>query len=53
MCEDCTALLARMKRMEDALKRIVACLSQSEHNAIIALQIAEQWEHIAALEEKP
>ena len=40
------AILAQNKRMREALERIAACLNQSEHNAIIALQIAEQWEQM-------
>ena len=51
MCEDCAAILARMKRMEDALREITnvtsKCLSHEE--------MKDKMKHIAkvALEEKP
>ena len=51
MCEDCAAILARMKRMEDALREITnvtsKCLSHKE--------MKDKMKHIAkvALEEKP
>ena len=43
---------AQNKRMREALERIAACLNQSEHNAMIALQIAEQWEQMGEKHEE-